>query len=40
MELKNGQYQIGGVNVLELCKEYGTPYMCMMQQSLNDNTID
>jgi len=25
MELKNGQYQIGGVNVLELCKEYGTP---------------
>jgi diaminopimelate decarboxylase len=25
MELINGQYEIGGVSVLELCKEYGTP---------------
>lgn len=25
MELINGQYEIGGVSVLELCKEFGTP---------------
>jgi len=25
MELVNGQYEINGVSVLELCKEYGTP---------------
>jgi diaminopimelate decarboxylase len=25
MELINGQYEIGGISVLELCKEYGTP---------------
>lgn len=25
MELVNGQYEIGGVSVLELCKEFGTP---------------
>jgi diaminopimelate decarboxylase len=25
MELVNGQYEIGGISVLELCKEYGTP---------------
>lgn len=25
MELVNGQYEIGGVPVLELCKEFGTP---------------
>ena len=25
MELINGQYKIGGISVLELCKEYGTP---------------
>lgn len=25
MELVNGQYEIGGVNALELCKEFGTP---------------
>ena len=25
MELVNGQYEIGGVNVLDLCKKYDTP---------------
>ncbi len=25
MELVNGKYEIGGISVLELCKEYGTP---------------
>ena len=25
MELVNGQYKIGGVNALEICKEFGTP---------------
>ena len=25
MELVNGHYEIGGVSVLELCREFGTP---------------
>ena len=25
MELINGRYEIGGISVLELCREFGTP---------------
>ncbi len=27
MELVNGQYEIGGVSVLELCKDFGSTFI-------------